>query len=196
MIKEILENIRDPILDIGHNQGVLHLELKKKFKNIYGIDVAVKKKERNTFKMDAQKMTFPKNKFNAIVAGEVIEHLKDPPAFIKSCKGILKPKGILIISTPNKQSWWNKITGSYEHKEHVSLQSPESLEKLLEENSFEIEAFYFIPFDQYTSGRRYGFLHFYFFRRIMSKIIPKDMRENMFVVAKNNQPVGLPEIFL
>jgi SAM-dependent methyltransferase len=42
-----------------------------------------------------------KEQFNAICAFEIIEHLNNPQKFLKNAHSILKPKGIMILSTPN-----------------------------------------------------------------------------------------------
>jgi SAM-dependent methyltransferase len=39
--------------------------------------------------------------FDLIVSFEVIEHVSDPRAFFDSCVALLKPKGVLILTTPN-----------------------------------------------------------------------------------------------
>lgn len=43
-------------------------------------------------------------KFDAIVAVEIIEHLENPRNFIRECANLLKPKGRLILTTPNIDS--------------------------------------------------------------------------------------------
>lgn len=45
-----------------------------------------------------------RNKFDTVLAGEIIEHVHNPTSFIKNCVQLLKPKGRLIISTPNASS--------------------------------------------------------------------------------------------
>ena len=47
---------------------------------------------------------FEDNCFDTVVAGEVIEHIPDLDSFMKEIHRILKPNGVLIISTPNPAS--------------------------------------------------------------------------------------------
>lgn len=47
-------------------------------------------------------MPFKKNTFDCVTAGEMIEHLYNPFLFLNECYRVLKPKGKLIITTPNK----------------------------------------------------------------------------------------------
>lgn len=49
---------------------------------------------------DAFALPFRENTFDCVVASEIIEHTTDPVAFIEALKRVLKPGGILIVSTP------------------------------------------------------------------------------------------------
>lgn len=51
---------------------------------------------------DLTQISFPDSYFDLICAFEVIEHLKDYQSALKEFYRILKPKGKLVISTPNK----------------------------------------------------------------------------------------------
>jgi polyprenyldihydroxybenzoate methyltransferase / 3-demethylubiquinol 3-O-methyltransferase len=53
---------------------------------------------------------FPE-KYDAIVASEVIEHVEDKEAFLESCVKALKPGGSIFVTTLNRtwKSWINGI---------------------------------------------------------------------------------------
>lgn len=42
------------------------------------------------------------DQFDCVLALEIIEHVKDPSAFIRSCSARVKPGGLLIVSTLNR----------------------------------------------------------------------------------------------
>lgn len=48
--------------------------------------------------------------FDSIFLGDVIEHVTDPRAFVRTCAQLLSPSGILVISTPNLDCWWSRAT--------------------------------------------------------------------------------------
>lgn len=50
---------------------------------------------------DAEAMNFENGFFDAVISFETIEHLKNPAAFLKEIKRVLKRRGIAVISTPN-----------------------------------------------------------------------------------------------
>ncbi len=112
-ILSALKETRNPIklLDIGCYDGYISLLLKDKFGKkceVYGIDVAI-----NTIKLARQKgvhakvcdvtegISFEDNMFDYIFAGEMIEHLQDTDFFLQEVSRVLKPDGILILTTPN-----------------------------------------------------------------------------------------------
>ena len=51
---------------------------------------------------DAEHLPFRAASFDVIVSFETIEHLHDPFSFLSEVKRLLKPDGLLVISSPNK----------------------------------------------------------------------------------------------
>jgi SAM-dependent methyltransferase len=51
--------------------------------------------------------------FDAIVAIEIIEHLENPYLFLRECAKLLKPKGLLFVTSPNVESITSRIIFLY-----------------------------------------------------------------------------------
>jgi len=107
------------VLDIGCYNGEIAKKIKEKIgknANVYGIDVAdnlsdeVRKRGINYKVNDLNKgIDFENNKFDIVFSGEIIEHLYDTDFFISEVKRVLKPGGILIITTPNLLSLGRRL---------------------------------------------------------------------------------------
>lgn len=46
--------------------------------------------------------------FDLVYSGEVIEHIYNPDYMLEECRRVLKPGGLLVVSTPNLQAWYNR----------------------------------------------------------------------------------------
>ena len=60
---------------------------------------------------DVNRLNFPKNSLDAAILGEVIEHCAYPEELVENVLKLVKPGGILIITTPNA----NRIRTSLPH---------------------------------------------------------------------------------
>ena len=73
--------------------------------------------------------------FDLVVAGEVIEHLDDPGAFLDGLHALVAPDGLLVVTTPNASGLVNAaaLLGNYEvnHPDHVVLYSCTTLDTML-----------------------------------------------------------------
>lgn len=72
----------------------------ERFKNINELGVEIKKAD-----IDHDILSFKNNSFDSVVINEIFEHLKGNLIFsFQEIHRILKPEGILILSTPNLKS--------------------------------------------------------------------------------------------
>lgn len=55
------------------------------------------------FVSDVSHIPFQSGQFDAVFAGEVIEHVSEPRTVLKEWKRVLKPGGILVLTTPNRE---------------------------------------------------------------------------------------------
>ena len=86
--------------------------------------------------------------FDIVVASEVIEHVADVSSFLKTCRSLCKPRGLLIISTLNRTSKSYALAivaaehilglaprGTHDWKKFIK---PEELEAALKQAGFEV----------------------------------------------------------
>lgn len=82
-------------------------------------------------------------RFDAIIAGELIEHLENPGLFLRNMHRHLSEQGVLIISTPNpfyqNQVWkiWRYGRPAV-HEDHTNWQDPITLKQLFHRTGFEM----------------------------------------------------------
>ena len=84
--------------------------------------------------------------FDAVTLFEVIEHLKEPLALLRECHRVLRPDGVLALTTGNTASWTAAIMRErwdYFHiardAGHISFYNPRSLELLATRSGFRLE---------------------------------------------------------
>jgi len=125
------------ILDLGTAEGRMLSRIKDKYPSTLCVgleyspellDLGIALFQDISFiRADAQNMSFFKDaSFDVIVAAAIIEHLKNPGEMLRESSRILKPGGILIITTPHPI--WDKIAGALgmirgTHQSTMSLRS-------------------------------------------------------------------------
>jgi 2-polyprenyl-3-methyl-5-hydroxy-6-metoxy-1,4-benzoquinol methylase len=77
---------------------------------------------------------------------EVVEHLREPLPLLAECRRILKPGGILLISTGNAESWTAAVMGAgWDYFDmtrdggHISFFNPRSMAQLAANAGFNVE---------------------------------------------------------
>jgi len=129
-------NKKDTHLDIGCGSGTFVSLLSNKMS--YGIDISSKQIKYANMKYGGRnkifhsykkKIPFSNNTFDSISLIELLEHLSDKEIYIlfKEIFRVLKPDGVIHVTTPNYLSFWpllelilNKVSKvSYEHQ-HIN----------------------------------------------------------------------------
>lgn len=85
-----------------------------------------------------------------VIAGEIIEHLDDPGAFLDAMHVLCAPDGVLVITTPNAYGWVNPaaLLAGYEvnHPDHIAMYTWRTLSQMLRRHGWEIvETATFVP---------------------------------------------------
>ena len=81
-------------------------------------------------KMDALSLTFPDASFDAVVSFEGVEHVPDPRRMIAEVRRVLKPDGVFVVSTPNREVT-RKRDGRPDNPYHVQEFTKTELEEML-----------------------------------------------------------------
>jgi SAM-dependent methyltransferase len=89
---------------------------------------------------DAHPLPFGDAAFDAVFAGELIEHLPDPRPGVAEFRRVLRPGGILILTTPNRTRLANVVDRSERpySPDHLSELSYDEVRALLAAEGFEV----------------------------------------------------------
>ena len=107
---------RGRLLDIGCGHGEFGALLKSRGWTVAGVDLdplqiaAASGRGIEARQCDlTHGLPYEPGHFDAVYAGEVIEHLVDTDAFLSEVARVLKPGGIFVLTTPNLASMENRI---------------------------------------------------------------------------------------
>ncbi len=137
------------VLDLGslgdnyNNKNWLFKHIKETAKSVQGLDI--NKNPTNEKIIEGDVTNFNLNqKFEVIVAGELIEHIYNFKGFLESVKKHMKSESIFILSTPNAFSFANIIRAilfgkTIHHKGHKVFFDKGTLTELLNDFGFEIQ---------------------------------------------------------
>ena len=107
------------ILDVGCGTGLNAKFLTEMGHTIVGVDLSPVAIERfhakgfTGFIADISQGPLPvaESSFDVVYASEVIEHCVDTRAFLNEIHRVLKPDGMMFLSTPNSAFWPYRILG-------------------------------------------------------------------------------------
>jgi 2-polyprenyl-3-methyl-5-hydroxy-6-metoxy-1,4-benzoquinol methylase len=123
------------VLDIACGEGYGSAGLARAgATSVMGVDLSANVCEQARLKYgidarqgDALAIPLADRSVDVIVSFETIEHVSDPPAFLRECARVLAPEGTLIVSTPNRPVYSGEATHNpfhrieYDEHEFVAL---------------------------------------------------------------------------
>jgi len=146
--KEFVQNKR--VLDIACGEGYGSNLLAASAHLVNGVDIdqatinhasqKYKKENLSFIQGSVEKIPFEAATFDVAVSFETIEHTTEHISMLKEIKRVLKPGGLLLISTPDKKSY-SDMPG-YKNPFHKKELYKEEFDKLLSEN-FEYHSLYY-----------------------------------------------------
>ncbi len=208
--EEILKWVNGPkVLDVGCTSHTINIEspnwlhgrLRERFPDVVGIDISRENVENlkkagfaNLYVQSAEEIEL-REVFDTIVAGELIEHLSNPGAFLQRARRHLGEKGRVVLTTPNPFSIAYVLYAVLKYPrtcfnlEHTCWFCPQTMIELTRRNGFKISHFELI--DDYDSGDP-SFLYRQFGRlmNLLSPILPMRWKKTMlFVLVPHGDPV-------
>ncbi len=171
------------------NEMLLHTELGKTAKELYGfdydqagIDILQDSGVRNLFQADLEKLEKVElnETFDVIIAGEIIEHLRNPGLFLQGIQRFMNPETNLIITTVNAYCAFRFIVyglrgkgGENEpvHPDHVAYYSYKTLSLAINRENLTVKDFYF--YDIGDEHRPFNRWYYNVFNDICVKFSPQ-----------------------
>lgn len=132
------------VMDVGCGTGSLLRALEAAgYDDLWGIELSAYAAEMARRTTCAQVLTgdvlnlqLPEGSVDVVNATEVIEHLRDPLAFFRRVKSLLRPGGVFIYSTGNARGLYARVLGArwpYLHPEgHLFYYTPNALSRYFE----------------------------------------------------------------
>jgi 2-polyprenyl-3-methyl-5-hydroxy-6-metoxy-1,4-benzoquinol methylase len=105
------KNLKGAVLDYGAGVGDLTRRLVElnRFSSVSAADIMPVPAGLDGVKWIEQDLNEPlpnhDGSFDVVIAAEVIEHLENPRFTLRELFRLLRPGGIVIVSTPNNESW-------------------------------------------------------------------------------------------
>jgi 2-polyprenyl-3-methyl-5-hydroxy-6-metoxy-1,4-benzoquinol methylase len=101
------------VLDVGCSSGYLARPLVAKGCTVIGLerDPAAAEEARSICEdvlvgdVETMELPFADASFDVVLCGDLVEHLRDPEAFLVRARPLLRPDGRLVLTTPNVANW-------------------------------------------------------------------------------------------
>ena len=157
LVKKFIPS-RAKIVDLAAGEGAFSLTLQRLGHDVTAVDFSGENWKATDIPLElrdldsefADSLVAEHGKFDAVAAIEIVEHLENPFRFIRQCAGLLKPGGLMFLTTPNVEAVNSRLIflysgrlnafGAYEtvRPAHITPIFKWKMEMMLEEAGFEI----------------------------------------------------------
>lgn len=147
------------VLDVGCASGYIAELVRRLGHDVVGVELnramaaQVRKRGIEVLEHDLEEpLPLPACSFDLVHACEIIEHLFDTEAFLQHIHTVLKPGGVLVLSTPNLNSLGNRLRvllgrplpmwGAFpgdRHGGHIRVFNLAKARELLERTGFQVD---------------------------------------------------------
>jgi 2-polyprenyl-3-methyl-5-hydroxy-6-metoxy-1,4-benzoquinol methylase len=135
---------RGQLLDVGPNIGTCLDLARQRGWDVCGIEINATAADYCRTKRGLHVVTgtldhhgFAPSSFDVVLMGDVIEHLCDPVETMRVVQELLRPAGVVIISTPNIATWSGRLL-QLKPQEHLYYFSPATMTTLLQQVGLEV----------------------------------------------------------
>lgn len=123
----------------------------------------------SVLQFDAQALPFKDRRFDVVLLLEAIYYLERPPDFLTECRRVLRPGGIVVICTVNR-NWSGFVPSPFS----IQYYAVPELVALLREHDFDPEVFGSIPVQAASLAGRLGSALRW--AAVSLRLIPKTMK--------------------
>lgn len=145
------------LLDVGCGTGSLIMQLALRGYEVHGVDVSeecirrtrenlrllVPENQIDIKKGSVERIDYPDERFDIVVAAEVLEHVENDTLTVREIYRVLKPGGVCVVTVPANPALWDISDEMAGHKRRYSKQS---LLTLFAEASFQVERVFYLGF--------------------------------------------------
>ena len=201
-IKEILENgvgRGARILEVGAGLGYLTYAIRRQGFNIVGLDISCDAVEQAKIRFGDYYICgdvyefgkYNEERFDVIILTEVIEHIADPTGFCDALLKLLKSDGQLVITTPNKSSFFfEEIWETELPPVHLTWFSEISFKSIAKQKNLSLSFFNFSNFNK-THIDITRFIFYSQFYKIKNRTPVLDRDGKVIIPAPLRKPKGI-----
>lgn len=112
------------VVDAGCGEGYGAAILAARSRSVLALDldgptlIHARRRYRSPWfvRSDLLRLPLASESVDAVVALQVLEHLADPEGFVRECARVLRPGGVLVLSTPNRPTFPSGVNPFHVHE--------------------------------------------------------------------------------